>query len=136
MCVQLNPLQLKPVATLSSTPAQDLGGRWPLGDFTTSGFWSPAGLTTEAPVFSKLPRLPTLLGQFVWTAPLYWSLPLQERLSMLPFLLSFMDFDASPEVYESYDRMSARELFSRWGVSQRCYEEFLRHAQLTQHTHA
>jgi hypothetical protein len=28
-------------------------------------------------VFSKLPRLPTLLGQFVHTAPLHWSLPLQ-----------------------------------------------------------
>ncbi len=38
---------------------------WPLTDYTTSGFWSPKGLTTEAPVFSKLPRLPTLVGQFV-----------------------------------------------------------------------
>jgi len=25
-----------------------------------------------------------------------------------------------------YDKMSARELFRQWGVSQRCYEEFLR----------
>jgi hypothetical protein len=58
---------------------QDLGGSWPLTDWTTSGFWSPKGLTTEAPVFSKLPRLPTLLGQFVHTAPLHWSLPLQVR---------------------------------------------------------
>lgn len=146
--------------------AQELGGQWPLTDFTTSGFWSPKGLVTEAPVFSKLPRLPTLLGQFVHTAPLFWALPLevrgcsarvahptnwrfvlpsesgselcgslashphgppvvawlvlalavkgvmlavlapalylQERLTMLPFLLSFVDFDASPEVYERY----------------------------------
>jgi hypothetical protein len=59
---------------------KDLGGSWPLTDWTTSGFWSPKGLTTEAPVFSKLPRLPTLLGQFVHTAPLHWSLPLQVRL--------------------------------------------------------
>ncbi len=36
---------------------------WPLTDFTTSGFWNPQGLVTEAPVFSKLPRLPTLVGQ-------------------------------------------------------------------------
>jgi hypothetical protein len=28
-------------------------------------------------VFSKLPRLPTLLGQFVHTAPLFWALPLE-----------------------------------------------------------
>ncbi|WIA34177.1 hypothetical protein OEZ86_012535 [Tetradesmus obliquus] len=105
---------------------KDLGGAWPLTDWTTSGFWSPKGLTTEAPVFSKLPRLPTLLGQFVHTAPLHWSLPLQDRLTMLPFLLSFVDYDASPEVYERYDKMSARELFRLWGVSERCYQEFLR----------
>eukprot|EP00879_Flechtneria_rotunda_P028371 GHRR01030475.1.p1 GENE.GHRR01030475.1~~GHRR01030475.1.p1 ORF type:complete len:457 (+),score=95.91 GHRR01030475.1:1370-2740(+) len=105
---------------------KDLGGEWPLTDWTTSGFWSPKGLTTEAPVFSKLPRLPTLVGQFVHTAPLHWNLPLQERLTMLPFLLSFMDYDASIEVYERYDKISARELFRQWRVSQRCYEEFLR----------
>ena len=46
---------------------------WPLTDWTTSGFWSPRGLVTEAPVFSKLPRLPTLVGQFVHTFPLYWQ---------------------------------------------------------------
>ena len=26
-------------------------------------FWNPKGLVTEAPVFSKLPQLPTLIGQ-------------------------------------------------------------------------
>lgn len=79
---------------------KDLGRTWPLTDWTTSGFWSPYGLTTEAPIFSRQTRLPTLIGQFVHTAPLYWALPLQERLTMLPFLLSFADFDATPEVYE------------------------------------
>ncbi len=44
---------------------KDLGGPWPLTDWTTSAFWSPRGLVTEAPVFSKLQRLPTMLGQFV-----------------------------------------------------------------------
>ncbi len=28
-----------------------------------------------------------------------WTLRLQERLTMLPFLLSFLDYDSSPEVY-------------------------------------
>lgn len=53
--------------------------RLPLPIFKSlcSGFWSPQGLVTEAPVFSKLPRLPTMLGQFVHTAPLFWSLPIQ-----------------------------------------------------------
>ena len=46
---------------------EETGDEWPLTDWETSGFWSPRGLVTEAPVFSKLPRLPTMLGQArVW----------------------------------------------------------------------
>ena len=30
---------------------------------------------------------------------------------MLPLLYSIIDFDSSPETYERYDRMTARELF-------------------------
>jgi hypothetical protein len=56
---------------------RELGGEWPLSDWTTSGFWSPRGLVTQAPVFSQLPRLPTMLGQFVHTFPLPWDIPLQ-----------------------------------------------------------
>ena len=50
---------------------RELGIPWPLTDWTTSGFWSPQGLTTEAPVFSRRPQLPTMLGQFVHTLPLF-----------------------------------------------------------------
>jgi hypothetical protein len=122
---------------------RELGGEWPLSDWTTSGFWSPRGLVTQAPVFSQLPRLPTMLGQFVHTFPLPWDIPLQvgalgcrglgaeghgasasaqlalagapapphgpppappphppqERLTMLPFLLSFLDYDSDPETF-------------------------------------
>ncbi|GIL93344.1 hypothetical protein Vretifemale_20752 [Volvox reticuliferus] len=99
---------------------------WPLTDFTTSGFWSPRGLVTEAPVFSKMPRLPTLVGQFVYTFPLYWALPLEDRLTMLPFLATLADYVSSEERYEQYDKMSAYELFRQCGVSTRCYNEFLR----------
>ncbi|KAG2497258.1 hypothetical protein HYH03_004842 [Edaphochlamys debaryana] len=99
---------------------------WPLTDFTTSGFWNPKGLVTEAPVFSKLPRLPTLVGQFVHTFPLYWALPLEDRLTMLPFLATLADYVSSEERFEQYDKMSAYELFRRCGVSTRCYNEFLR----------
>lgn len=50
-----------------------LWGR-PFTDWTPSAFWGPGGeLRTEAPVFSKLPRLPTMLGQFVHTFPLFRS---------------------------------------------------------------
>jgi uncharacterized protein with NAD-binding domain and iron-sulfur cluster len=49
----------------------ELGIEWPFTEWTTSGFWTPDGLSTEAPVFSQLPRLPTLLGQFVHTNALF-----------------------------------------------------------------
>ncbi|GAX73691.1 hypothetical protein CEUSTIGMA_g1142.t1 [Chlamydomonas eustigma] len=99
---------------------------WPLTSWTTSGFWSPRGLVTEAPVFSTLPRLPTLVGQFVHTFPLYWSLSLEDRLTMLPFLTTFIDFKSSEATYERYDKMSAYELFKLCGVSKAAYEEFLK----------
>ena len=50
---------------------RELGIPWPFTDWTTSGFWSHRGLTTEAPVFSRQEQYPTLLGQFVHTFPLF-----------------------------------------------------------------
>ena len=55
---------------------RELGIQNPFTDWTTSGFWSPQGLTTEAPVFSRRPQLPTMLGQFVHTLPLFRRAPL------------------------------------------------------------
>lgn len=43
----------------------------PFTPFTTSGFWTPEGLSTSAPVFSQEDQLPALLGQFVYTNPLF-----------------------------------------------------------------
>ena len=54
---------------------RELGIKNPFTDWTTSGFWSPEGLTTEAPVFSRRPQLPTMLGQFVHTLPLFRRAP-------------------------------------------------------------
>lgn len=51
---------------------------------------------------------------------LFRSLPVADRLTMVPLFKALLDFDSSPEVYERYDRMSARELFRQYGVSQRC----------------
>ena len=60
---------------------RELGVPWPFTDWTPSGFWSRQGLVTEAPVFSRRPQLPTMLGQFVHTLPLFrralfWQLQL------------------------------------------------------------
>lgn len=58
---------------------RELGIENPFTDWTTSGFWSPQGLTTEAPVFSRRPQLPTMLGQFVHTLPLFRYLAIASR---------------------------------------------------------
>ena len=38
---------------------------------------------------------------------------------MVPLFQALLDYDSSPEVYERYDRISARDLFRQYGVSQR-----------------
>ena len=68
---------------------RELGIENPFTDWTTSGFWSPQGLTTEAPVFSRRPQLPTMLGQFVHTLPLFRSAPIQAT-GGLAFYLSMV----------------------------------------------
>ena len=50
---------------------KELGIPNPFTPFTTSGFWTPDGLTCSAPVFSEEQRLPALIGQFVYTSPLF-----------------------------------------------------------------
>lgn len=80
---------------------KDMDIDWPLTPFLTSGFWGPDGsLITEAPVFSDQPRLPTLIGQFVYTHPLFYGLDLVDRLSILPWLYNVINLRASPETYE------------------------------------
>eukprot|EP01025_Chloroclados_australasicus_P068224 TRINITY_DN9466_c0_g2_i7.p1 TRINITY_DN9466_c0_g2~~TRINITY_DN9466_c0_g2_i7.p1 ORF type:complete len:590 (+),score=61.68 TRINITY_DN9466_c0_g2_i7:127-1770(+) len=93
--------------------------------FTPSGFWSPQGLTIESPVFSELPRLPTVLGQFVHTLPLFRKLPLQDRATMFPLMISMLDVNSTDLTYEKYDKMNAKELFLKMGMSQRLYDEFI-----------
>lgn len=105
---------------------RELGIPWPFTEWTTSGFWSPRGLTTEAPVFSKKEQYPTLVGQFIHTFPLFRTIPLADRLTMLPLLYSILDYDRSPATFEMYDKMSAWDLFQRYGVSRRLFEDFLR----------
>lgn len=105
---------------------KELGIDWPFTDWETSGFWTPQGLSIEAPVFSSLPRLPTMLGQFVHTFSLFRDLSLADRATMVPLLRSVFDYGSTPETYQRYDKMTAKELFRQYGVSQRLYDGFLR----------
>ena len=93
----------------------------PFTRFTRSSQYSPAGLEVESPIFQDEPRLPSPLGTFVYTH--FKRLPLSDRLSALPLLYAVVDFDNSHEAWQRYDKMTARELFKQYGVSERLYKE-------------
>lgn len=93
----------------------------PFTRFTRSSQYSPAGLEVESPIFQDEPRLPSPLGTFIYTK--FKRLPLSDRLSALPLLYSVIDFDNSHEAWQRYDKITARELFRQYGVSERLYKE-------------
>ena len=93
----------------------------PFTRFTRSSQYSPAGLEVESPIFQDEPRLPSPLGTFAYTR--FKRLPLSDRLSALPLLYSVIDFDNSDEAWQRYDKITARELFKQYGVSERLYKE-------------
>ena len=116
-------------------------------DYTNSSFYSPDGLEATAPVFStakfpelpgnipflsqlsgqSLPYLPSPLGQVLATFPLFERIPLADRASMIGLLVATIDCLAGDEsVQEKYDRMTAHELFIRFGLSPRLVEDFVK----------
>jgi len=105
---------------------EELGIENPFTEFLTSGFWSPEGLITEAPVFSNKPQAPTILGQFLYTSSLFYRLSLSDRLTIIPWLYHILNFDTDSETYKRYDEMTAKELFRNSGVTKNAYELFLK----------
>jgi uncharacterized protein with NAD-binding domain and iron-sulfur cluster len=93
----------------------------PFTAFTRSSQYSPAGLEVESPIFQDEPRLPTPLGTFIYTK--FKRLPLSDRASALPLLYAVIDFDNSHDAWTRYDKVTARELFKQFGVSERLYRE-------------
>lgn len=96
-------------------------GLSPFTPFTRSAQYSPAGLEVRSPIFQEMPRLPSPLGTFLY--PQYERLPLSDRLSALPLLYATIDFDNSDEAWRRYDKITARELFRQFGVSERLYRD-------------
>jgi uncharacterized protein with NAD-binding domain and iron-sulfur cluster len=93
----------------------------PFTAYTRSSQYSPAGLEVESPIFQEMPYLPSPFGTFVYTQ--FKRLPLADRLSALPLLYAMIDFDNSDQAWQRYDKVTARELFRQFGVSQRLYQE-------------
>lgn len=99
----------------------DTLGIQPFTPYTRSSQYSPAGLEVESPLFQAMPYLPSPLGTFVYTQ--FKRLPLADRLSALPLLYAVIDFDNTDEAWKRYDKVTARELFKQFGVSERLYKE-------------
>jgi uncharacterized protein with NAD-binding domain and iron-sulfur cluster len=115
-------------------------------DYTNSSFYSPDGLEATAPVFSnakfpeirlpflsqlsgqKIPDLPSPLGQVLATFPLFERIPLEDRASMIGLLVATVDCLGSKDesVQAAYDRMTAHELFIRFGLSDRLVQDFIK----------
>ncbi|GAX27086.1 hypothetical protein FisN_13Lh371 [Fistulifera solaris] len=103
----------------------------PFTPFTNSSFYSPDGLEATAPVFAEsgIPQLPSPLGQVLATFPLFERIPLSDRASMVGLLLATVDClgnSNNEKVMEAYDRMTAHDLFLRFGLSDRLVRDFIK----------
>jgi len=117
--------------------------------YTNSSFYSPDGLEATAPVFAEaklpsipflpesivsalteqpFPTLPSPLGQVIATFPLFERIPLSDRASMIGLLVATIDAlgNDDEEVKESYDRMTAHELFLKFNLSPRLVRDFIK----------
>lgn len=79
----------------------------------------------ESPIFQDVPRLPTPLGSFVHTAPLFANLSLADRATALPLVKPLLEHDLDEQTYAQYDAQSAYEMFREAGVSKELYVRFL-----------
>jgi uncharacterized protein with NAD-binding domain and iron-sulfur cluster len=95
---------------------------------TNSSFYSPNGLEATAPVFgsSDFPQLPSPLGQVIATQKLFERLPLLDRASMIGLLYATIDLNRNEKVFAAYDKMTANELFIRFGLSNRLITDFIK----------
>ena len=95
-------------------------------EFTTSAFWSPAGLEATAPVFGDRPQLPSPLGQAFATIKNFKRLPVADRLSIAGLLVAMLDLNRDEETFRRYDAIDALTLFRQLKISERMINEFLR----------
>ena len=95
-------------------------------EFTTSAFWSPAGLEATAPVFGNGLQLPSPLGQAMATLKNFKRLPVADRLSIAGLLVAMLDLNRNETTFRRYDAIDALTLFRQLKISERMIDEFLR----------
>jgi len=94
-----------------------------LTDWTGSSFWSKRGLEVDYPTLGNKKRLPSPLGQFLYTLPTFKEISVRDRLSLWRLIYSVIDYQSD---YEKYDKMSVHQLFTENGVSPELYETLIR----------
>lgn len=92
-----------------------------LSQYAEQGQYSPRGLEAVWPIYRDQLKLPTGLGQALFTR--FLNLPLTDIASALPLVLAFSEFDDSEAAWNKYDDVSFRDLCVKLGVSKRCYDE-------------
>ena len=92
-----------------------------LSGYDAQGQYSPRGLEAVWPVYQSNTQLPTGMGQALYTK--FTKLSIPDRISAVPLVLAFSEFDNSPEAWEKYDKISFRDLCVKLGVSKKCYDE-------------
>ena len=98
-------------------------------EFTTSAMYGPEGLEATAPVFGAdnlASQLPSPIGQVAATLSNFKRIPYTDLLSFAGLLLAMLDYKRDDATFEKYDRMTAHELFIRFGLSKRLVDDFLR----------
>jgi len=101
-----------------------------LTGYAEQGQYSPRGLEAVWPVYrDSSPQLPTGLAQAFYTKFLNLS-PL-DRMTAIPLVLAFSEFDDSKEAWEKYDLVSFRDLCVKLGVSRKMYLEAFESMVLT-----
>jgi uncharacterized protein with NAD-binding domain and iron-sulfur cluster len=93
-----------------------------LTQYAAQGQYSPRGLEAVWPVYRDQDlQLPTGLAQAAYTK--FLNLPWTDKLTAVPLVAAFCDFDDSAEAWQRYDVVSFRDLCVKLGVSRRCYDE-------------
>ncbi|CAN1276379.1 Phytoene dehydrogenase [Linum perenne] len=95
----------------------------PFTNWMKSAVYSSEGLEAEFPVFRDLQQLPAPLGTLFYTQ--FNRLPWLDRLTSLPLMAAVVDFDNTEMAWRKYDSITARELFKRFGCSERLFRQFV-----------
>ena len=107
---------------MSSSDKIDFDVDKALTNYAKQGQYSPRGLEAIWPIYRDQPiNLPTGIAQGLYTQ--FQNLSVLDRLTAIPLVLAFSEFDDSMEAWKAYDSVSFRDLCVKLGVSKKCYEE-------------